>query len=155
VPCINAANMGECKTWMQSEICTLQNSARGKSPKKCIHSVPAQEMAKHRAKFGWPPLSDVDAVTKATCETRWNLLGCPKLVNGSQPLMGRSSPYCENMWRRYCCLTSFFSNCRYMPWLRRYSPTKLCDGAKMVNFWPFFTSCILSKPRVAHFRPAF
>jgi len=155
VPCINAANMGECKTWMQSEICTLQNSARGKSPQKCIHSVPAQEMAKHRAKFGWPPLSDVDAVTKARCETRWNLHGCPKLVNGSQPLMGRSSPYCENMWRRYCCLTSFFSNCRYMPWLRRYSPTKLCDGAKMVNFWPFFASCILSKPRVAHFRPAF
>jgi len=24
----------------------------GKSPKKCIYSVPEQEMAKHRAKFG-------------------------------------------------------------------------------------------------------
>ena len=22
--------------------------------------------------------------------------------------VGRSSPYCEHMWRRYCCLTSFF-----------------------------------------------
>jgi len=25
----------------------------------------------------------------------------------------------------------FFSDCRYMPYFRRYSPTKLCDGAKM------------------------
>jgi len=25
-----------------------------------------------------------------------------------------------------------------MPWLRRYSPTKLCDGARMANFWRFF-----------------
>jgi len=30
----------------------------------------------------------------ATCETRLNFLGCRKLVNRSQPLVGRSSPYC-------------------------------------------------------------
>ena len=35
----------------------------------------------------------------------------------------------------------FFSDCRYMPQLRRYSPTKLCDGAQMANFWRFF--CVL------------
>jgi len=29
-----------------------------------------------------------------TRETRWNLPGCPKLVNRSQPLVSRSSPYC-------------------------------------------------------------
>ena len=34
--------------------------------------------------------------------------GCPKLANRSQPLVGRSSPYYEDMWRRYRCLTSFF-----------------------------------------------
>ena len=28
-------------------------------------------------------------------------------------------------------LNKFFSDCRYVPQLRRYSPTKLCDGAKM------------------------
>jgi len=33
-------------------------------------SVPAQETAKHRAKFGWPPVSDVAAVTNARRETR-------------------------------------------------------------------------------------
>jgi len=52
VPCSNTANIAECKTWKQSEFCSWQNSVRGKSPQKCIYSIPAQEMAKHRAKFG-------------------------------------------------------------------------------------------------------
>jgi len=39
----------------------------------------------------------------------------------------------------------YFSDCRYMFQLRRYSPTKLCDGAKMA----IFASCI-SASRVQH-----
>jgi len=80
------------------------------------------------------PLIECRAVTLPRRESRWNLYGCPKLANRSQPLVGRSSPYYEDMWRRYRCLTCFFSDCRYMPQLRRYSPTKLCDGAKMAIF---------------------
>jgi len=49
----------------------------------------------------------------------------------------------------------FFSDCQYMPWLRRYNPTKLCDRGQMANFWRFFASCIFSEPCAAHFRPAF
>ena len=41
-----------------------------KSPQKCIYSVPAQQTAKHRAKFGSPPVTEVAAVTKARRETR-------------------------------------------------------------------------------------
>ena len=76
-----------------------------------LYNVPAQETAKHYAKFGWPLVSDVAAVTKASRETRWNLLDCPKLPNRSHPLVCRRSPYksyCEDMWKRYCRLTSFF-----------------------------------------------
>ena len=51
VPCSNAANIGECKTWMQSEFCTLYNSVREQEARK-MYSVPAQEKAKHRAKLG-------------------------------------------------------------------------------------------------------
>ena len=43
--------------------------SRGKSPRKCIYSVGDQETVKHRAKFGWPPVSDVAVVTKARRET--------------------------------------------------------------------------------------
>jgi len=65
-------------------------------------------------KFGWRPLLECRAVTLPRRETRWNWLGCPKLTNRSQPLVGRTSPYCKDMWRSYCCLTSFFPDCRYM-----------------------------------------
>ena len=57
---------------------------------------------------GWHPLLECCAVMLPRRETRWNLQGCPKLANGSQPLVGQSSPYYEDMWRRYRCLTSFF-----------------------------------------------
>ena len=59
-------------------------------------------------KFGWRPLLECRAVTLPRLETRWNFEGCPKPTKRSQPLVGRSSPYYEDMWRRYCCLTSFF-----------------------------------------------
>jgi len=54
------------------------------------------------------PTTRCRAVTLPRRETSWNLQGCPKLVNRSQPLVCRSSPYCEDLWRRYWCLTSFF-----------------------------------------------
>jgi len=60
------------------------------------------------AKFGWRSLLDCRAVTLTRREPRWNLQGCPKLAHRSRPLMGRSSPYYEDNWRRYCCLTNFF-----------------------------------------------
>ena len=114
----------------------------GKISRNCVYSVPGQETAIHRAKFrcGWPPVSDVAAVTKARRETHQNLQGWPKLANRSQPLVGLSSPYYGDMWRTYCCLTSFFPDCRYVPYLRRYSLTKLCDGAQTAIFGDF---CVL------------
>jgi len=56
-------------------------------------------MAKHHAKFGWPPVSDIAAVTKLRRKTHWHLQGCPKPANRSQPLVGRS--YYGDVWRRY------------------------------------------------------
>jgi len=106
-----------------------------------VYSVPTQETAKHRAKFGWPPLSDVSAVPvmKPRRDTRWNLLQCPKLANRSQPLVGRSSPCCEDV--EEILLFNNFSDCRcYIPSLRRYSPTKLCDDAQMAFLHNF---CVL------------
>jgi len=60
------------------------------------------------AKFGWRPILACRAVTLSRRETRWNLQRCPKLANRSQPLAGWSSPYYEDTWRRYGCLTCFF-----------------------------------------------
>jgi len=57
-------------------------------------------------------LRNIDINTHSLSETRretsWNLQGCLKLPDRSQPLVGRSSPYYEDMWRTYWCLASFF-----------------------------------------------
>ena len=60
------------------------------------------------AKFRWHSLLECRAVTLPRRQSRWNWKGCPKLANRSQPLVGRSSPYYEDMWRKYCCLATFF-----------------------------------------------
>jgi len=56
MPCSHTANIEKRKTWMQSEFCSWQNSFSVNNPKNVC--VPAQETAKHPAKFGWPPVTN-------------------------------------------------------------------------------------------------
>jgi len=60
-------------------------------------------------------------------------------------LVGRSSPYYEDMWRRYRCLTSFFlivDTCLSSEDIARQSYA-------MVPKWRYFASCI-SASRMQH-----
>jgi len=124
------------------------------------NAPPDGRPAKHRwrplfnaAKFGWCSLLDCCAVTLPRRESRWNWLGCPKLPDRSQPLVGRSSPYCWDIWRRYCCLTSFFpivDMCLSCEDIARQSCT-------MMPRWRFLRRfCVLhfSELRSARFKPA-
>ena len=84
-----------------------------------------------------PTILECRAVTLRRRETRWNLLGCPKLTKWSQPLVGRNSPYCKDMWERYCCLTSFFpivNTCLSCEDIARQS-------CAMVHRWRFLHHC--------------
>ena len=106
------------------------------------------------AKFGWRPLLECRAVTLPSSETRWNLQGWPKLTKWSQPLVGRRSPYYEDMRRRYCCLSSFLptvDTCLSCEDIARQIVGWCPDG----DFWRFFGCCISSEPHAARFRPAF
>ena len=61
-----------------------------------------------------------------------------------------SGPKFTILWRHVediLLLSKFFPDCRYVPSLRRYSPTKLCDGAQMAIFGDFF--CVLYFQRAA------
>jgi len=60
------------------------------------------------AKFGWHSLLECRAVMLPNTKLIEICWGAPNSANRSQPLVGRSSPYCGDMWRRYCCLTIFF-----------------------------------------------
>jgi len=87
------------------------------------------------ANFGWCPLLEYPAVTLPWHETHWNQLGCPKLPDRPQPLVGRCSPYCGDIWRRHCCLTSFFpivNMCLICPHL-------LCRAA--ITRWLYRVEC--------------
>jgi len=98
------------------------------------------------AKYRWHLLFNAELwltpTTRVPCSNAakmWNpleLAGCPKLANASQPLVGRSSPYCTDMWRRYCCLTIFFrivNVCLSCEDIARQS-------CVMVRRWRFFAS---------------
>jgi len=110
----------ECRARRAVTLPVLENSrlgrkvnfARGKIPlvdkshRKSVYSVPVQETAKHRAKFGWPSLSDVGALTKPRTETDWNLLGtCPRVVNRSQPLL--YGPKFTKLWQHVTEISLF------------------------------------------------
>ena len=81
--------MGQCPTWW--------------SPRRTQVAPSVQ-----RRKVWRTPATRCRAVTLPRRKTPWNLQRCLKLPDGSQPLVGRSSPYSGNMWRTYRCLTSFF-----------------------------------------------
>jgi len=93
VPSSNVANTGERKIWTQSEFRTWQNSVRGQELQNCIYDVPGQETAKHRAKFGWPPLSDVAAVAKTRNPLKF--AGVPKT---RQTISAASGPKFTILW---------------------------------------------------------
>ena len=89
-------------------------------------------------------LTSLFSTNMAISETK----GCPKLPNRSQPLVGRSSPYCGVMRRTYCCLTSFFPivdtglSCEDMAQ----------QSCVMVPRWRFFASCILQRATCSAFQ---
>jgi len=101
------------------------------------------------AKFGWRPLLECHAVTLPRCETHWNLQGCPKLTKQSQPLVGRSSPYCGDILRRFGCLISFFpivDTCLSSEDIARQS----CQMVPRWRLFGHFLHPTLSASRVQH-----
>jgi len=92
----------------------------------------------------WLPCSNA-----AKMWNRWNCLWCPKLPDWSQLLVGQSSPYYQDMWRVYCCLTGFFQivdTCLSCEDIARQSCT-------MVRRWQLFGDFLhpaFSASRVQH-----
>ena len=49
------------------------------------------------------PTARVPCSNAAKTPNQLKLAGVPKLANRSQPLVGRNSPYYQDMWTSYCC----------------------------------------------------
>ena len=85
---------------------------------------------------------------------QWKFAGVPQT---RKPISAASRPKFTILWGHVediLLLNKFLSDCRYVPYLQRYSPTQLYDGAQMAIFGDFFASCVFSEPRAAGFRPA-
>ena len=93
--------------------------------------------------FGWRPLLDCHAVMLPRRETRWNLQGCSKLRNRSQPLVEQSSPYYEDMWR----LNKFFFQLSIHALVAKIQPDKDVWWCRDGNFLRHF--CVLYFQRAA------
>ena len=123
-------NMGQCPAWW--------------SP---CRTYVAPSIQRHKV---WlTPTTRCRAVTLPRRESSWNLVGCSKLTKRSQPLVGWSSPYSCDVWRIYCCLTSFFPivdtclSCEDIAW----------QSCAMVPRWRFlatFLRPVFSASRVHH-----
>ena len=97
------------------------------------------------------PTTRCRAVMLPRRETHSNLEGCPKVVNRSQLLLGRSSPYYQDMWRTYFCLTIFF-RLSIRALVAKIQPDKVVRWCRDGDFWRHFASCVFSEPRAASFR---
>jgi len=130
-----AANIGESKTWTQIEFCSWQNSVRGKSPWKCVHIVPCSPWDGQTSCKVW-----LASVERRRCSNEGKMRNPLKFVGvpqTRQQISAVSGPKFTILWRHVEEILPFntFSDCLYMPKLRRYSPTYSCA---MVHWWRFF-----------------
>jgi len=98
------------------------------------------------AKFGWRPVLECRSVTLPIIYKTRNPLKFAVVPQTRQRISAVSGPkftILRGHVQEVLLFKTFFSDCRYMPQLGRYSPTKLSDGAKMAIF------CVLYLQRAA------
>jgi len=90
------------------------------------------------AEYRWRPV--LTPTTRVLCsnaaKTR-NPLKFAGVAQTHEPVSAISGPMFTTLSghvEEVLLFNNFFSDCRYMPQLRRYSPTNLCDGAQMAIF---------------------
>jgi len=84
------------------------------------------------------PTSRVPCSNAAKTRNPLKFAGVPQTNETISAAMGRSSPYCKDMWGRYCCLTSFFpivDTCLTTADIARQS-------CAMVRMWRFISSIL-------------
>jgi len=80
----------------------------------------------------WMPCSNA-----AKTQNPLKFVGVPQTNERISAVSGPKFTILSGHVKEILLLNKFFSDCRCMPYLRRYSPTKLCDGAQMAIFGDF------------------
>jgi len=83
-------------------------------------------------------------------EISWGAPNSPT-VNRSQPLVVQCSPYCGEIWRTYCCLTSFF--CSICALVAKIWPDKVVRWCRDGDFLrPVFSASRVQHISDMHFK---
>jgi len=106
-----------------------------------------------RRKVWLTPSTRVPCSNAAKMRDLLKLAGLPQTTGSISAASGPKFTILRRHLEEILLLNKFFSDSRYVPQLRRHSPTKLCDGAQMAIFDDFFASCICSEPCAACCRP--
>jgi len=110
--------------------CTGKNSVMVQEPRKCIQCTsPGDGQTSCKVWLA----SDERHRCSNEAKTR-NPLKFAVVPQNPKPLsalVGRSSPYCEGMWRRYCCLTAFLDPITELR--GRFAAENFGEGGKVVE----------------------
>jgi len=114
VPCSNVANIGECKTWKQSEFCMWQNSITSKSSRKCIYHAyqPGRRPNIVQSLVGlwWATWLHYQSQDAKPIEICWGAQ-TPQLISA---VCGPKFAILFGHLETILLFNSFFSDCRYM-----------------------------------------
>ena len=98
------------------------------------------------------PTTRVPCSNAAKTRKRRNPLKLPGVPQTNEMISAASGPkftILRGHVEEVLLLNKFFSDCRYMSQLRRYSPTKLCDGAQMAILATFLRP-VFAASRLQH-----
>jgi len=119
---------------------------------KCICNIfkarnvsqrPSVAPSVQRRKAWLTPTTRVPCSNAAKTRTPLKFGGVPQTPEPISAVSGTKFTILSARVEEVLLLNNFFSDCRYMPSLRRYGPTNLCDGAEMAIF------CVLYLQRTA------
>ena len=153
----SSANIGQGKTWTQSEFCTWQHSLRGQESRKMYiqRTSPGDGQTACKvwlASGEWRRCSN-----EANKRNRLKFAGVPQ---SGKPISAANGPKFTILWdmRRIYCSLTFFFDCRYICLSCKVQRDDW-QSCAMVPRWrifgDFFAFCIFSEPHAAQFRPAF
>jgi len=99
------------------------------------------------------PTTRVPCINVAKTQNPLKFAGVPQTRQQISAVSRPYSPYYEDMWRRYRCLTSCLPIVNTVHALSaKIQPDKVVQWSQNGDF---FVSCIFREPRAVHFRPAF
>jgi len=102
-----------------------------------------------RRKVWLTPTTGVSCSNAAKTRNLLKFAGVPQTNETISAASGPKFTIVRGHMEEILLLNKFFSDCWYVPWLRRYSPTELCDGAQMAVFGDFLGPA-LSAIRMLH-----